>query len=167
MTKHEINITALLLVCAFGYGCVAGTSSADVVTPENNELVTSPGQPAEPELGMSAAAIGAFDTNVKGLFTPGKCVGCHAEGGEGPTFLRLATDPKIPQAYQGKTLPDFYASILAYNGLVNFESPESSPMLTKGAHAGLEPTTGEYRGPAWTAAQSDAIKAWIVLGGNQ
>jgi cytochrome c553 len=93
---------------------------------------------SEPDAGAdpAAAARAAFDADVAPLLTS-FCGACHVAAP--PAFM--APDP------------DMYATVMAWPGLIDLDTPSASRLLVKGAHAG----------PAWTADQLPTIQAWIQL----
>lgn len=81
-----------------------------------------------------------FDTEVAPLLMT-HCAECHENAAAAPLFL----DPS-----------DYYASVLAFRGLVVPGEPSSSSLITKGGH----------QGPAWEPGQSATIGNWIILEGG-
>lgn len=110
-------------------GWSMGLTDAAIATPDGGMLSVAPGE--------SARVV--FERDVEPLLTS-SCSSCHAVAASGaPLFL--SPDP------------DVYASVKAWPGLIDLESPTASRLIRKGAHAG----------PAWSTPQAGLVSRWLEM----
>lgn len=121
------------LVCGVLCGCTAGSIGRDDGDdPLVDDMMMDP-EETDPRL--------FFENRVVDLLES-RCAACHAPGRDAPAFL-------TPE-------PDLYTGVTEYANLINRTLPSSSPILTKGRHAG----------PEWTGPQAGVIGRWLELEGE-
>jgi mono/diheme cytochrome c family protein len=121
------------LACFALAGCTAGSIGRDDGEDPLTDDMRMDDEETDPRLFFAGRIVPLLES---------RCAACHAPGRDAPAFL-------TPE-------PDLYTGVTEYANLINRSLPGSSPILTKGRHAG----------PEWTGPQAEIVRRWLELEGE-
>src|SRR5438132_13647171 len=136
-----MHVKGFFVLASLAVGCGGGLFQLDN---GNGGGAGTGGGMGPPAVGSVQAAL-YFDMNVAPIFEA-KCAACHMGTGPSP----IGAPP-----FLGPSRSTFYASVKSDPRKYTTTAPDTSLLLTKGAH----------EGPALAPAEAAAIRTWLTMEG--